>query len=356
MSLINYIIKRLLYAVVMFVVVIIAVWILIGFIPGDPIETLLARFVGGYEPDEIEALRIELMADFGLDKPLFMQLLDFFFGIFTGDWGLSMAVDTYKVPVFELIMRYFPRTLELAIIPLIVVNILAAFLGKYTAVHRGKKSDSAIRGLSILLVSLPAFWVALLFQYAFRVIIPSITFGLIDLPVSGLFSSEYYAVPVPPVTGFRTIDTLLMNRVDMFLDTLMHLIVPSLVFIFVVFGHMMRPARSCMLDVIESDYIRTARAKGTPEKQVINKHAFRNALIPYSTFIGFNIGYFIAGAAYIEFIFGFHGLGAATVNAFLVTDYFMIRGLVVIFCLINIFVNLFVDVMYAILDPRISYG
>ena len=300
-------------------------------------------------------MRVELMQQFGLDKPWYMQLMDFFAGIFTGDWGMSIAVDTYKVPVLDLIKVYFPRTLEFALIPMIVVNLLAVKLGKYTAVHHGKKGDHIYRGIAIMLVSLPAFWVALIFQYAFRVIIPDITFGLIDLPVSGLFSSEYFAVPVPFVTGFRTIDTLLMNRVDMFLDTLMHLIVPSLVFLSNVFGHMLRPARSCMLDVIESDYIRTARAKGTREKDVINKHAFRNALVPYSTFIGFNVGYFISGAAYVEFIFGFNGLGAAIVMAFLEVDYFMIRGLVVVFCLINIFVNLAVDVLYAILDPRITY-
>ena len=355
MSLVKYILNRLLFSVFLFIGVMIAVWFFIGFIPGDPVEILLARFTGGFEPDEIEQMRVRLMEEFGLNKPWYMQLLDFFAGIFTGDWGMSIAVDTFRVPVFDLIKVYFPRTLEFTLIPMIVVNLLAAKLGKYTAVNRGKKGDQIFRGISIMLVSLPAFWVALFCQYAFRVIILDITFGLIDLPVSGLFSSEYFATRVPFVTGFRTIDTLLMNRVDMFLDTLLHLIVPAIVFLFTTFGHMLRPARSCMLDIIESDYIRTARAKGTREKDVINKHAFRNALVPYSTFIGFNVGYFISGAAYVELIFGFNGLGAAIVGAFLEVDYFMIRGIVVVFCLINIFVNLAVDVVYAILDPRITY-
>jgi len=356
MSLIKYIIKRLLIAVVMFVVIMAIVWVFIGFIPGSPIERPLARLTVGFEPHEIEAIRQQLLHDFGLDKPYFMQLLDFFTGIFTGDWGLSISEQHFKYEVFDLIKVYFPRTLEITIIPMIVVNLAAVKLGKYTAVKRGKTGDHVFRGLAIVLVSLPAFWVAILLQYAFREIVPAVTFGLIDLPIVGLYSTKYTARNVPYVTGFRTIDSLLANQLDLFLDTILHLIIPAMVFFIAIFGHMLRPARSCMLDVIENDYIRTARAKGCSEKDVINKHAFRNALVPYSTFIGFNVGYFISGAAYVELIFAFNGIGKAMVTALLNTDYFMIRGCVVIFCLINIFVNLAIDVMYAILDPRISYG
>ncbi|MHA1883525.1 MAG: ABC transporter permease [Promethearchaeota archaeon] len=356
MSLVKYIAKRLLIAVVMFVVILTAVWFFIGFIPGSPIDRPLARLTVGFEPQQIEVVRAELLHKYGLDKPFFMQLLDFFSGIFTGDWGLSINEQFEGMQVFDLIKVYFPRTLEIAIIPMIVVNLAAAKLGKYTALRRGKAGDHVFRGIALVLVSLPAFWVALLFQYAFREIIPVMTFGLIDIPVVGLYSTKYIGRALPHITGFRTIDSLLTNQLDLFLDTILHLILPAVVFFIAVFGHMLRPARSCMLDVIENDYIRTARAKGTPEKDVTNKHAFRNALVPYSTFIGFNVGYFISGAAYIELIFGFNGIGKAMVTALLATDYFMIRGCVVIFCLINIGVNLTVDVMYAVLDPRISYG
>jgi ABC-type dipeptide/oligopeptide/nickel transport system permease component len=340
----------------MFVVIIAAVWVFIGFIPGNPIDRPLARLTVGYSPQEIAEFRKELLKEFGLDKPYLLQLADFFAGIFTGKWGLSIAETTWRIEVFDLIKRYFPRTLEIAIIPMIVVNIAAAKIGKYTALRRGKAGDHAFRGIALVLVSLPAFWVALLFQYAFREIIPAITFGLIDIPVVGLYSTRYTSRVIPFVTGFRTIDSLLANQLDIFLDTILHLILPAMIFFVAVFGHMLRPARSCMLDVIENDYIRTARAKGCSEKDVTNKHAFRNALVPYSTFIGFNVGYFISGAAYIEYIFAFNGLGVAMVKGLLATDYFMIRGCIVIFCIINIVVNLAVDVLYAILDPRISYG
>ncbi|MHA1933245.1 MAG: ABC transporter permease [Promethearchaeota archaeon] len=355
MSLIKYIVKRLLIAVVMFVVILTAVWFFIGFIPGSPIDRPLARLTVGFEPFMIEEVRADLLHQYGLDKPFFMQLVDFFSGIFTGNWGLSINEQYEGMQVFDLIKVYFPRTLEVAIIPMIVVNLAAAKIGKYTALRRGKTGDHVFRGIALVLVSLPAFWVALLFQYAFREIVPALTFGLIDIPVVGL-SSNRFTGNIPFITGFRTIDALLTNNLALFLDTLLHLILPAVVFFIAVFGHMLRPARSCMLDVIENDYIRTARAKGLSEKDVTNKHAFRNALVPYSTFIGFNVGYFISGAAYIELIFGFNGLGKAMVTALLATDYFMIRGCVVIFCLINIGVNLTVDVMYAVLDPRISYG
>jgi len=340
----------------MFIVIITAVWVFIGFIPGSPIDRPLARLTVGFAPFEIAQLRLELLKEFGLDKPFFLQLADFFGGIFTGNWGLSIAEQTFKTEVFDLIKVYFPRTLEIAIIPMIVVNIAAVKIGKYTAIKRGKAGDHIFRGIAIVLVSLPAFWVALLFQYAFREIVPTLTFGLIDIPVVGLYDTKYTAQSIPFVTGFRTIDSLLSNQLDLFVDTLLHLILPAMVFFIAVFGHMLRPARSCMLDVIENDYIRTARAKGCSEKDVTSKHAFRNALVPYSTFIGFNVGYFISGAAYIEYIFAFNGLGVAMVKGLLATDYFMIRACVVIFCIINIIVNLAIDILYAVLDPRISYG
>ncbi len=401
MSLVSYIIKRLLIAVVMFIVVIALLWIFIGFIPGDPIQALMAR-VTAEDPSQREIIRLDYMRQYGFDKPWFAQLWDFLLGIFRGEWGLSISLQHQGTDVFDLIKVYFPHTLELAIIPIIIVNVTAAKLGKYTATHRGEKGDHAVRGTAIMMVSLPAFWVALVMQYLFRAVIPNLIgfllvsfisvlivfilskkfinenwryrkplfsglyillffsmfiliLALIDIPVVGLYSTRYIHRNVPTVTGFRLIDTLLSNQLDLFIDTLLHLILPSIVFFMTVFGHTLRFSRSCMLDVIEEDYIRTARAKGSPEKDVINKHAYRNALIPYSTFVGFNVGFFVAGAAYIEYIFDFNGIGKAMVNAFQEVDYFMIRGCVVIFCLIVIIINIVVDVLYAVLDPRIVY-
>ena len=406
MSLISYIIKRLIFGVAMFIVVMALLWIFIGFIPGDPIQTLMAQQTAE-DPASYELIRQQYLREYGFDKPWFAQLWDFLIGIFRGQWGKSISTAHQGTDVFDLIKIYFPHTIELAIIPIIVVNVAAAKLGKFTATRRGKRGDHAVRGTAIMMVSLPAFWVALIMQFLFREVISikrnpnlivflfvsvicllivfilskkfmnenwrhrkSLFTGLyvllffsafililaiIDLPVVGLYSTKYIAREVPIVTGFRMIDTLLSNQLDLFIDTLLHLILPSIVFFITVFGHTLRFSRSCMLDVIEEDYIRTARAKGSSEKDVINKHAYRNALIPYSTFVGFNIGFFIAGAAYIEFIFDFNGIGKAMVNAFQTVDFFMIRGCVVIFCLIVIFINIIVDVLYAVLDPRITY-
>ncbi|MHA1728240.1 MAG: ABC transporter permease [Promethearchaeota archaeon] len=355
MSLFRYIIKRLLISIPMFIGVIVITWMFIGFIPGHPIDRFLAEMTSAYGPSELAAVRQKLLAKYGLDKPWYLQLTDFFFGMFTGNWGLSIAFKYQDLQVFDLIKVWFPRTLEVAILPMIIVNVIAAKLGKYTAVNRGKAGDHIVRGFALMLVSLPSFWVALVLQYSFREMIPNITFNIIDIPVVGLFSNSFAHMQVPFVTGFRTIDTLLNNQLTLFWDTVMHLIVPTTVFFIATFGHMLRPARSCMLDVLESDYIRTARSKGCSEQVVMDKHAFRNSIIPYSTFIGFNIGYFISGAAYIELIFDFKGIGQGIIYAFVTTDYFMIRGCLVVFCVINIVVNLVVDVMYAVLDPRISF-
>ena len=401
MSLVSYIIKRLIMGAVMFVAAISLLWVFIGFIPGDPIQALMA-LQSAEDPAAYEIVRQEYMKQYGFDKPWFMQLWDFFLGIFRGKWGLSISTAHQGTDVFDLIKVYFPHTLELAIIPIIIVNVAAAKLGKYSATHRGQKGDHAVRGTSIMMVSLPAFWVALVMQYLFRAVIPDLIgvllvtsicllivfilskkfineswryrkplftglyillfftmflliLAIIEVPVVSLYSAKYMARNVPTVTGFRLIDTLLSNQLDLFMDTLLHLILPSIVFFITVFGHTLRFSRTCMLDVIEEDYIRTARAKGSSEKDVINKHAYRNALIPYSTFVGFNIGFFVAGAAYIEYIFDFNGIGKAMVNAFQELDYFMIRGCVVIFALIVIVINIVVDVLYVVLDPRIIY-
>jgi ABC-type dipeptide/oligopeptide/nickel transport system permease component len=316
----------------------ILVWFFIGFIPGHLMYTLSPKMKHYY----------------GLDKPWYLQILDFFGGFFTGNWGRSITYQNTEV--FDLIRIWFPRTIEIAIIPMIIVNITAAKLGRYSAVNRGKKKDYILQSFALISVSLPIFWVALLFQFLFRETIPAITFGIIDLPIVGLYSTKYILIKVPYVTGFRTIDTLLNNQLDLFVDTLLHLIVPALVFFVATFGGLFRSCRSCMLDVINEDYIRTARAKGCLEKAVVNKHAFRNALMPWSTFIGFNVGYLISGAAIIEIIFDFGGIGKGLIIGLVNSDYFLIRGCVVIFCLVNIVVNLTIDVLYAIIDPRVRYS
>lgn len=333
MSLISYIIKRLITSVFLFIGGVTLTWFFITYIPGSL-----------YNP---------VLEGYGFDQPFFVQLGEFFAGLFTGNWGPSFYYP--GLDSSELIRAWLPRTIEIAIIPLIVVNILAARSGKYSAAKKGKPMDNIIRIAAVIMVSLPIFWVAILFQYFFRAIVPVITFGIIDLPVAGLFSREFFTVDVPFVTGFRTIDSLLNNQLDVFLDTLLHLIVPIMVFFVITFGNMFRSARACMLDTIESDYIRTARAKGVTEKDVINKHAFRNAIIPWSTFLGFNIAYYLMGAVFIEMIFHFNGIGKGLIIAIQQTDYFVIRACVVAMIIVYIVVNLVVDVAYAILDPRIIY-
>ncbi|MHA1728236.1 MAG: ABC transporter permease [Promethearchaeota archaeon] len=303
-SIIKYIIKRILITIPLFIGVVGLVWYLCNFIPGIPNQY---RYLA---PDQ---------------------------------------------EVWYLLRHYIPQTMEIAFIPLIFINIFAVKLGKYAVSHRGQKSDSFLRMGTLMAVSLPVFWVALIIQHLFTVPIPSWTFGIINLPAVGLYSVKNAAIKFPFITGFRTVDTLLSNQLTLFMDTLLHLIVPSSIFFIIYIGRLARIARSCMLDVIEEDYIRTARAKGCSEKNVLNKHVFRNTIVTYSTFFGLNASEILSGAIYIEIIFDIRGLGAAMIYAIQNTDYFMIRGCVIVFCFIYFILNLIVDILYSIFDPRIIY-
>ena len=289
----------------------------------------------------------------GYDKPILVQLLVYLQNFFTGKWGDSYLVEPYT-PVIEIIGTIFPKTLELMIIPMIIVPIIAVKLGIVSSTNKDKSKDTFIRFFAILGAGFPIFFIGNVLQLFFGSVLKTFTYGEFDLEImfsntpNFELSGEYY-------TGFRIIDAFLNNDPVFFFDTLIHLVVPILCMSFAGLAGITRQSRSSMLDVLDQDYIRTARAKGVPEKGVINKHALRNALIPTSNLIIGGITGALLGSLFIESTFTYYGFGYYFVSSVFVGDYLLINGFLVFSCLIIITGTLIADVMYTIIDPRITY-
>ncbi len=341
----KYIIKRLFLLLISLIVVISATWVLSQFLPGDP-----AR---GYFPKippptdyQLEQKAIEL----GLGDPWYIQLFTYFKNLLKGDLGVSSSVAP-QMPVADYLKLVIPRTLELVLIPTLIASLISIKLGIYSAKKRNTVPDTIIRGLSIALVSLPIFWIALQFQFFFGEFFLT-NFG-IDIPVVG-YKDPSLGDPTT-ITGFRLIDCILANEQFLFWDTLKHYFLPMSLMVLFGIGGLSRMTRSCMLDILQEDYIRTARAKGCSEKTVINKHTFKNASVPLATFIGFSIGGAIGGATFIETIFSFNGMGVGMLTALTEGDYWVLNGIVLVTATIMLITSLLIDVAYVLIDPRISF-
>jgi len=312
--------------------------------PGDP----SSFFPPGTNPERIALFRIK----WHLDDPWYTQLGVYLINLLHGDMGQSASVAP-DWPVAAYLGIIFPRTIEIALIPILIIPIFGVRTGVMTAKHRNKWQDTLVRGFAVLGTALPSFFLGLLLQYLFGYYIPHITGGQFDLPVSG-FKTAGFADP-EPITNFRLLDCIIANDSMLFFDTAIHLILPVACVTLVSFASITRQTRSSMLDVLQQDYIRTARAKGCSEKIVYYKHALRNALIPTSTVIiagGFAL---LAGTTIIEITFNIRGLGNALVRAILLNDYWLIVGIVQVLGIIVIVGNLVTDIVYTVIDPRIVY-
>lgn len=312
---------------------------------GDPTYNL---FPFGTPQVTIDAKIEEL----GLNEPLYKQYWIYLKDFIRGDLGVSSNVAP-GIEVVEYLKIVFPRTLELVFVPIIIIPIIGVRLGVSSAKNRNKFTDTLIRGVGVAGVAIPSFWLAMLLQYFFGLILPNWTNNVFRLPISG-FKDPTLWDPTR-ITGFRIIDCILTNEHVLLMDTLRHMILPDIIIIILSFAGITRQTRSSMLEVLEKDYIRTARAKGCEEKTVINKHALRNALIPSTTTIVGVIMWLLAGTFLIETVFSYNGLGRAMVNAITYKDYWMINGVVIIIAIIVILGNLAMDVLYTIIDPRIRF-
>jgi len=310
---------------------------LIRLVPGDPIELLVGE--RGIDPARHAMLRAEL----GLDKPLLSQYAIYISDVLRGDLGKSI---TTKEPVLSEFLTLFPATIELSLCAIVFALLLGLPAGIIAGVKRGSVFDHTVMGISLTGYSMPIFWWGLLLMLYF-----SVYLGW--TPVSGRISVMYW---IEPVTGFMLIDSLLSDDKGAFISALSHLVLPSIVLGTIPLAVIARMTRSAMLEVLSEDYVRTARAKGVPPFQVITVHALRNALIPVITVIGLQVGVLLAGAILTETIFAWPGIGKWLIESVNRRDYPSVQGGVLLVAVVVITVNLIVDLLYGLINPRIRYA
>jgi dipeptide transport system permease protein len=308
----------------------------IRLLPGDPI--LLLAGERGMTPERYA----ELERRFGFDRSPVVQYLDYLWGILHGDLGTSIVT---KRPVLGEFLTLFPATLELSICAIGLAVLVGIPAGIFAAVRRGSLIDQSIMGTALVGYSMPIFWWGLLLIVLFS--------GILQwTPVSGRISLLYY---FPPVTGFMLIDSLLSGQPGAFGSAVSHLILPTIVLATIPLAVIARQTRSAMLEVLSADYVRTARAKGLSPRRVIGLHALRNALILIITVIGLQVGVALAGAILTETIFSWPGVGKWMVDSVFKRDYPVVQGGLLLIAAVVMIVNLLVDLLYGLINPRIRY-
>ena len=339
MSLIKYIIKRLLSMIPVLFGVLLFTFILARMMPMDPVLAYLPPKAGRDAYDRMyEAL--------GLNEPLWIQFLIYMKDLFTGNWGYSLSRGTKGIPVWELIWQRMPRTIDLTIFSIIIASFIGVKGGVLSSKYRNKWKDTTIRTVSLIGVSIPVFWLGIIMQYFFSYRIPL-------FPNQGYLNMDY--LDPPYTTGFIIIDGIIAGEWYKVGDYLLHIAMPVFCLAFITIASITRQTRSSMLEVLQQDYIRTARAKGCREKEVISKHALKNALIPTVTVIGLNVGALLSGAILTETTFNLNAIGMLLLTAIQAADYNLINAIVFMTTMIFVIVNLLVDIIYAYIDPRIKY-
>ncbi|MBX6321889.1 MAG: ABC transporter permease subunit [Rhodospirillaceae bacterium] len=310
---------------------------MVRLIPGDPIQVMAGE--RGVAPER----HAQLMHEYGLDRPIIEQYGIYIGNVLRGDLGRSIVT---KRPVLSEFVTLFPATIELSVCAMIFALVIGLPVGILAGVKRGTPLDHAVMGISLTGYSMPIFWWGLLLIILFSV-------NLHWTPVSGRISLVYY---FPRVTGFMLIDSLLSGQKGAFASAVSHLILPAIVLGTIPLAVVARMTRSAMLEVLNEDYIRTARAKGLATARVIGVHALRNALIPVVTVIGLQTGVLLAGAILTETIFAWPGIGKWLIESIYRRDYPALQGGVLLVAMVVMLVNVSVDVLYGLIDPRIRYA
>ncbi len=332
----TFILKKIGVIIPTFIGVTLIAFTFIRLLPGDP-----ALLMAG-ERGMTEERHARVMAEFGFDKPIIVQYGHYLNDLLHGDFGTSIVT---KQPVFEEFMTLFPATVELSIFAMILAVMIGLPVGMLAAVKRGSPFDHTVMAAALTGYSMPIFWLGLLLIVFFS--------GILGwTPVSGRISLMYF---FEPVTGFMLIDSLLSGQEGAFGSALKHLILPSIVLGTIPLAVIARQTRSAMLEVLGEDYIRTARAKGLPPSRVIGLHALRNALIPVITVIGLQVGVLFAGAILTETIFSWPGIGKWMVDSIFRRDYTSVQGGLLMIAVIIMVVNLLVDLLYGLINPRIRH-
>lgn len=332
----TYVLRRILTSIPIVLGVTIIVFFFIRLTPGDPVDIMMGQG-GGVSAGELAQLRQE----FHLDEPLPTQLAYFLGDLARGDLGYSYVE---KRPVSELIAERLPATIELALGALLTALLIGIPVGLISAVRQNSLLDRLSMAGAFLGISMPVFWLGIVLILIFAV-------WLRWLPVSGRIA---FGTGLSEVTGFYVLDSLLTGNTLALESSLRRLVLPSITMGIGVAAIVARMLRSSMLEVLRADYVTLARAKGAPEALVILKHALRNALIPTITVVGLQIGVLLGGNMIVETVFSWPGLGRLVVSAIFARDFPLIQGVVLVYAVTFVAVNLIVDVLYTILNPKIS--
>ena len=304
--------------------------------PGDPIEIMMGE-AGGVSEEEIQNLRRQ----YGLDRPLPVQYARFLTGALKGDLGVSI---TDQRPVADLIRERLPATIELTLCALFIALVIALPTGIVCAWKQHSTVDTGATVISLLGVSVPGFWLGI-------VLIMLFSMQLEWLPVTGRID---YGVTLKAITGCHMLDSILTGNFHAFASALRHMILPAIALGAATAAITTRMMRSSMLEVIRQDYILFARAKGLSETVIALRHALKNALIPVVSVVGLQAGALLGGNMIIETVFAWPGLGRLAVDAIYARNYPVVQGVVLLYAVTYVFVNLATDIIYTVLNPKIE--
>lgn len=332
----HYIGKRLLQLIPVLLGMTFIVFLIIRAIPGDPAQVILGQQA---TKEAVAALRASL----GLDNPWYVQYFHYLGDLLTGNLGESMRT---KEPVASEIWPYLAATLELSLFAIILAVIIGVNAGIISAWFQNSWFDYVAMIFALIGVSVPIFWLGLMGQWIFGI-------QLDWLPTTGRDDSRD---PVTAITNLFILDTIIQGRFDQLLVVLKHLILPAFALATIPMAIIARMTRSSMLEVMRSDFVRTARAKGQKMFIVVYKHALKNAIIPVLTVIGLQMGLLLGGAILTETIFSWPGIGRYVYDAIGFRDYPVIQSGILIVAFIFVMINLVVDILYSIIDPRIKYN
>jgi peptide/nickel transport system permease protein len=312
------------------------VFFMIRAIPDNPAQVILGQKA---TKEAVAALTHKL----GLDQPWYVQYIKYLGGLLQGDLGESIRTGA---AISDEIWPYLAATLELSLAAMIIAVVIGVNAGIISAWFQNSWFDYVAMVLALIGVSMPIFWLGLMEQWVFAI-------QLDWLPTSG---REEVRNPIEPITHLYLLDTLLAGNTEQFMQVVQHLILPSVALATIPMAIIARITRSSMLEVMKSDYIRTARAKGLSMFWVVYKHSLKNAIIPVLTVIGLQTGLLLGGAILTETIFSWPGIGRYIYDAINYRDYPVIQSGILVIATIFIFINLIVDLLYAAIDPRIKYN
>jgi dipeptide transport system permease protein len=334
----TYLLRRIALTIPTFVALMFLTFVAIRLVPGDPVEVRVGE--RGISPERLAYFRHEL----GLDQPVWKQFVDYAARVLQGDFGTSLVTNA---PVLKEFAALFPATLELSIAAMLIATLVGVPAGVLAAARRGSVYDHTLMAISVTGYSMPIFWWGLLL-----IMFVAERWGL--TPVSGRIDLiQYY---FEPATGFMLVDAWLSGQGGAVASAAHHLVLPAIVLGTVPLAVIARITRSSMLEVLGEDYVRTARAKGLSPWRTVGLHALRNALIPVVTVIGLMVGTLMAGAVLTETIFSWPGVGKWLIESIGRRDYPALQGGVMLVSSVVIGVNLVVDLLYGVINPRIRHA